>query len=219
MRYIIDDILTFFRHNYLVIISIIISLSCLIFLIITFIPKEENVNDEVITTDSLDKSSEVTKEDTTKKETIRVDVKGEVTNPGVYEMNENQTVLDAINMAGGLTKKGITTDINLSKKITNEMVIVVSAISEKKSTKPIINNNATINSSSSSTSKETKSKVSINTGTQQELMTLTGIGESKAKNIIAYREKNGLFKKIDDIKNVSGIGEAVFAKIKGNIII
>ena len=219
MRYIIDDVLTFLRHNYLVIISIIISLSCLIFLIITFIPKEENVNDEVITTDSIENISETTKEDTIKIETLKVDIKGEVINPGVYEMNNNQTVLDAINMAGGLTKKGITTDINLSKKITNEMVIVVSAISEKKSTKPIINNNATINSSSSSTSKETKSKVSINTGTQQELMTLTGIGESKAKNIIAYREKSGLFKKIDDIKKVSGIGEALFAKIKENIII
>ena len=219
MRYIIDDILTFLRHNYLVIISIIISLSCLIFLTITFIPKEEKINDEVITTGSIENVSETTKEDNIKKETLKVDIKGEIINPGVYEMTADQTVLDAINMAGGLTKNGITTDINLSKKITNEMVIMVSAFSEKKSIKPVINNNATINSSSSSTSKETNSKVSINTGTQKELMTLTGIGESKAKNIIAYREKNGLFKKIDDIKKVSGIGEALFAKIKENIII
>ena len=65
----------------------------------------------------------------------------------------------------------------------------------------------------------TNNKVSINTATKEELMTLPGIGESKAKDIISYREKNGPFKTIEDLKKVSGIGDSIFAKIKENITI
>ena len=65
----------------------------------------------------------------------------------------------------------------------------------------------------------TKGKVNINTASREELMTLNGIGESKASQIISYRETNGAFEKIDDIMNITGIKEGVFSKIKENIIV
>ncbi|MBR2678158.1 MAG: helix-hairpin-helix domain-containing protein [Bacilli bacterium] len=77
-----------------------------------------------------------------------------------------------------------------------------------------------INNACISTSSEvTNSKISINTATKEELMTLTGIGESKAKDIIDYREKNGPFKTIEELMKVNGIGENIFAQIKENITI
>lgn len=77
-----------------------------------------------------------------------------------------------------------------------------------------------INNACISTSNEvTNSKISINTATKEELMTLTGIGESKAKDIVDYREKNGPFKTIEELMKVNGIGENIFAQIKENITI
>ncbi len=78
-------------------------------------------------------------------------------------------------------------------------------------------NDACINSSN--TNESTQSKISINIATKEELMTLTGVGESKAEAIIKYRDENGSFKDITEIKNVSGIGESAFEKIKDNITV
>lgn len=154
-----------------------------------------------------------------------IDIKGSVKNPGVYEFKNNDRVIDAIHYAGGLTKNANTTNINLSQKLTSEMVIYVfnnkeinsgskysscSAICEPN----IIEVNNCVEESSSN-----GDKVNINTASMEELMTLTGIGESKAKNIISYREENGKFKVIEDIKNISGIGDALFNKIKDNIVV
>ena len=220
MKYIIDDVLTFFRQNYLTIISLILSVSLLIVFVITNYFKEPVESGEISINNEVETIKENTEpENKAMEEAIKVDIKGEVINPGVYAINNDQTVQDVINIAGGLTKKANTNDINLSKKVTNEMVIIVPTISEKKESKPNITNNAAIPSNSTSTEKNTSKKISINTGTLNELMTLTGIGEAKAKSIISYREKNGLFKKIEDIKNVTGIGDALFAKIKENITI
>jgi len=220
MKYIIDDVLTFFRQNYLTIISLVLSISLLIVFVITNYFKESVESSEISINNEVETIKENTEpENKAMEEIIKVDIKGEVINPGVYAINNDKTVQDAINIAGGLTKKANTNDINLSKKVTNEMVIIVPTISEKKESKSSITNNAAIHSNSTSTEKNTSKKISINTGTLNELMTLTGIGESKAKSIISYREKNGLFKKIEDIKNVSGIGDALFAKIKENITI
>lgn len=162
---------------------------------------------------------------------VLVDVKGEVNSPGVFELTENNTVLDAINKAGGLTKTSDTSNINLSKKLEDEMVIIVYSKSEiQKMNEPEIEcppcNDACIQKEDEKalldTDKEiekTNEKININTASKEELQTLDGIGEAKAKAIIEYREKNGNFQKIDDIKNVSGIGDSVYEKIKNNITI
>lgn len=166
---------------------------------------------------------------------IFVDVKGAVKKPGVYEVKENSIVNDCIKLAGGITSSGTLSNINLSKKVTDEMVIYVfkkseittSAKNEIPCTTEVIEiNNCPIitdNQASNNDNKETTTntvdkKININTATKEELTTLTGIGESKANSIIEYRKTNQ-FKSIEELKNVSGIGEALYESIKDSITV
>lgn len=225
----------FVRKYWKYLIGILIVLIIMIFSYF-FYQKEDNV-----TTSNVEKLS-LTKEEKQEISTVFVDVKGAVNAPGVYELDEGKRVMDAINLAGGLRDDADTININLSKKLTDEMYIVVYTKDEiynyKKSNEeskevkcasfecicPDINNNACITNNNDNKQKEDKKenqtindKVSINSATKEELMTLTGIGEAKANAIISYRNENGLFKNIEDIKNVSGIGDSIFEKIKDNI--
>lgn len=162
---------------------------------------------------------------TESKETIRVDVKGMVKKAGVYELAKNSIVNDAIKKAGGLTSKADTTNVNLSKSLTNEMVIYIPKKEEV--TKSVVNDALVdksnsvgfIDNESSNETTNTSTKVNINTATLKDLITLNGIGESKAQTILEYRTKNGNFKTLEDLKKVSGIGEAAYEKIKDNICI
>lgn len=163
-----------------------------------------------------------TKQITTKTEMIFVDIKGSVNKPGVYKFDINDRVIDAINKAGGLTKNANTNNINLSQKLTNEMVVYVYSDNEiKKGNNKLTcntlceNNIIEVNNCVENTNKDL---ININTATLEELLTLPGIGESKAKNIIEYREENK-FKNIEELKNVNGIGESLFEQIKNKITI
>lgn len=187
---------------------------------------EAKVNEK---TEELSKKEEV--KEITVSETVFVDVKGAVNAPGVYELDTDKRVIDAINLAGGLTDKADTINLNLSKKLTDEMYIVVYTKTElynykKNSEKtcptfecicPDVNNDACITKNNNNTKNEDLGKISINNATKEQLMTLSGVGESKANAIISYRNENGMFKKIEDIKNVSGIGDSMYEKIKNNI--
>ena len=169
---------------------------------------------------------------------IKIDIKGEVKKPGVYELPLNSRVIDAINISGGLTKKATTKYLNLSKKLLDENVIIISKTSDIKKAEERTNideininidlsNNASIKKEdlitnevniTENASKENK-LVNINTATKEELMTLSSIGESKAEKIIEYRNTNGLFKTIEEIKNVSGIGDKLYVAIKAYITV
>lgn len=167
--------------------------------------------------------------------TYKIDIKGEVIKPGIYTLSSESRVMDAITKAGGLTENADTSVINLSKKITDEMVIIVYSYEEVKDFKKTqeeekqvqeqcqnggsyeLQNDACIQPDSSMPESSSNKMISINTANQEELMTLPGIGEAKAISIIRYREENGAYQKIEDIMNVSGIGESLFAKIKENI--
>ncbi len=186
---------------------------------------------------------ELKKEDVKEDETndiiyYYVDIKGLVNNPGVYKVEEGKRVIDVINEAGGLKDKADTSILNLSKKITDEMCIIVYSKDEIKEYKDKnltideINseikkqntiddnfNDAKIDYENTKNKENISSKVSINTASKEELMTISGIGESKANAIIKYREENGNFESIEDIMNVSGIGDALYEKIKDNITI
>ena len=176
-------------------------------------------------------------------------IKGYVNNPGVYSLEKGKRVVDAINIAGGLKKDANTSLLNLSKEISDQMVIVIYSNSEikeyekltetKKQEEKICNdkiiNDACISNSNNTNNAndtpknnttDTKTddsnktlKININTATKEELMTLKNVGESKALAIIEYRNKNGLFKTIDDLKNVSGIGDKLFESLKENITV
>lgn len=195
--------------------------------------KQEKEEAKVLVTKKSEKASENKKSITEEEsKTIMVDIKGYVNQPGIYQLKENSRVIDAINMAGGVTSDADTSVLNLSKKLKDEMVIIIYSYEQVSNFKVIkqeelvvqeqcqvgindIGNDACIEEKQEEVNHNTK--VSINTGTLEELMTLEGIGESKAKAIIEYREANGNFEKIEDLLNVSGIGESVFAKIKENI--
>jgi competence protein ComEA len=163
---------------------------------------------------------------------LKVDIKGEVVIPGIYSLEEGSRVIDVINLAGGLTENANTSVINLSKKITDEMVIIVysneqinNLIDTKNMEKYLqekcvegdggIKNDACIEDNN----ENSNSLININTATKEELMSLTGIGESKANDIINYRNNNGPFKSIEEITKVSGIGDNIYSQIKENITV
>jgi len=150
---------------------------------------------------------------------IKVDIKGCVNKPGVYSMKFDDRVIDVINKASGLSDCALTDSINLSKKIFDEMVIIIpDNIDDKISNDALIGGeqDKEIIDESDNLKEEINKKISINTASKEELMTLTGIGESKALAIIEYRSSK-LFESIEEITNVSGIGKALFEKIKDNI--
>ncbi len=204
-------------------------------LIIAFLFFNKNSDEIELTSDlSLEIKEEVT-EEIPKEEKIKVDIKGAVKNPGVYEINSNRRVADAIAISGGLTNDADTSIINLSKNLTDEMVIIIYTKEEvaemlKGSTSikyiekecicPKIENDACIDNvidNKQDTNTSNEQKVSLNSATIDELMQLPGIGEVKAKAIIAYREENGGFKSIEELLEVNGIGESTFNKIKDQL--
>ncbi len=207
-----------------------------IFLLFIYLSNKYNkVSTTSVKKQSITKEVSIAKNDTTK--TVFVDVKGAVNAPGVYELEDGKRIIDAINLAGGLSDNANTINLNLSKKLTDEMYIVVytkKEIAEFKKNSiskeitcasnecicPDSNNDACINKSSSLENKSNdglNSKVSINNASKEELMTLSGIGEAKADAIISYRQENGSFKSIEEIKNVSGVGDSIYEKIKDYI--
>ena len=145
--------------------------------------------------------------------TIRVYVAGEVKKPDVYELDDDAIVKDAVMLAGGFTENADTISINLAKKLSDgEEIIVYSKVIDASGSTGTVSNAINANPSSNRTG-----KVNINTASKDELMTLSGIGEVKAQAIIDYRTKNGPFRDIHDIVNVSGIGEKTFENIKDSI--
>ena len=142
-------------------------------------------------------------------EVITVDVKGAVKQPGVYELRSNSRVHDAIYKAGGMTPEANSQSVNLAQKLTDEAVIYVAKEGEDV---PAAGGSASPTTSSASSEKP--GKVHLNRATEAELQTVSGIGQKRASDIIAYREANGPFRSVEGLKNVSGIGEKTLEKLK-----
>lgn len=137
---------------------------------------------------------------------IFVEIKGEVLSPDVYELDENSIVKDLIEIAGGLKEEADISTINRAKKLKNNELVIIPNINDKSS-------NVVLNE----IEQEVDESININIADISELKKITGIGDVKAQSIIDYREKNGGFKYIEEIKNVDGIGEKTFEKIKDEI--
>ena len=157
-----------------------------------------------------------------------IDIKGAVVNPGVYTTNCTDNVSDVIRLAGGLSENADTSVTNLAKQVTNEMVIIIYTKEEVKNSNvvdtvikvveqecicPNIQNDGCINEKITDTIGGNK-LININTANIEELKSIPGIGETKAKAIITYRESNGKFKNISDIQKVDGIGSKLYEEIK-----
>ena len=161
---------------------------------------------------------------------IIVHISGEVVSPGVISLEEGARIVDAINMADGVTEEADLSKVNLAYVLEDAQKIYIPNINEKEE-KEIVENmedgvvisgsgiNDENNSSSGNNSKNGNVKININTADIKELQKLSGIGESIALRIVTYRKENGKFNSIEDLKNVSGIGENKFNKIKNNIFV
>ncbi|MCQ6278172.1 helix-hairpin-helix domain-containing protein [Bacillus sp. EB600] len=151
-----------------------------------------------------------------KDETVIVDVKGEIKQPGIYHSNQMERVFDIIQRAGGLTDKADQSQVNFSAHVQDEMVIYIPAKGEANSSSPVIDSvpSGTTNSAGKSTG-----KININKADENELQNIPGIGPAKAAAIIQYRQENGPFKAVEDLKKISGIGDKTFEKLKESISI
>ena len=196
----------------------------IVFVKVNLKSKEKNLVDNQVVINEVEKVEVDLKDDL-----VYVDIKGAVKKPGVYKINSDKKIIDVITMAGGLMENANTDNINLSKKVTDEMVIIIYTNEEVKNSNivdtvikvidkecvcPNIQNDGCINTEINDSITNVNKTININTATLEELMSINGLGEAKAKAIIKYREENGYFKIIDDLLNVSGIGEALFEKIK-----
>ncbi len=126
-----------------------------------------------------------------KKEEYHAEIRGEVNSPGVYEIDADETLEDLIEKAGGLSKQADIRSLSLLRAIRHCDVIIIPAVENIK-------------------------KISINSASLEELMTLKGIGQSKAYRIIEYRNEHN-FQSIEELMNVKGIGPKIFEKIKDHI--
>ena len=146
---------------------------------------------------------------TSSNNTIVVEIKGEVMKPDVYTLSEGSIVKDLIEMAGGLTNEADISNINRAKEINNHDLIIIRNINDVNMETEIENNEVNEESDDG--------KISINNSDISKLKEIPGVGEVKANSIILYREKNNGFKSIEELKNVDGIGEKTFEKIKDSI--
>lgn len=200
----------------------------ILMIVIIYVLYKNDIEEKEVTIDIF--KEEEQEEDNIDKKTVSdlkvvVDIKGMVANPGVYEVDSTYRVNDVISLAGGLLDGADTSLINLAKTVTDEMTIIIYSsdeVLEKLKGQicvcdcPIQENDACIEEDNT---KDNNEIININTASKEELMTLPGIGEVRAEEIINYRSNNGSFKTIDDIKNVSGIGEELFEEIKANITV
>lgn len=226
-----------FLYGFIVIFIIIVISNIFIFFYFKYKLDTKPLNNDIlnIESDDLDDNSIVK---------VSVEIKGEVNSPGVYEVLSDKRVNDVILLADGLTDNADTSVNNLSKKVKDEMIIIIYSKEEVINftkqkeiedlqrqecvNKCLSNNNSCFTkedietnikdyiekqNNSNDSSDGNNKKISINTATKEELLTLPDIGDSKANAIIEYREKSK-FKSIEDIKKVSGIGDKLYDKIK-----
>lgn len=148
-----------------------------------------------------------------KTEQILVDLKGAIQSPGVYQMERDDRVIDCVNEAGGFLADAEQKAVNLAQRLEDQMVIYIPIKGEE-----LVEIEQIVGEPSENTSVTSDHpKIDLNKATKEELKTLNGIGDVKAENIIAYRETKGYFQKIEDITNVSGIGDATFEKLKDEL--
>lgn len=138
---------------------------------------------------------------------VYVDVKGAVKIPGMYQVKATMRVWDVLALAGGVSEEADTTSVNYSQKIADQMIIYV----PKKGEVPV---SLPTEQSVASSGAAADEKIDLNTATETELQTLSGIGLKKAQEILHYREEKGGFKSVDELKNVAGIGEKTVERLK-----
>lgn len=176
------------------------------------LPSQMNLTENLSTTAQNDREEEKTNPEM---ETIMVDIKGAVVKEGVYQLQRNSRVTDAIQIAGGLRDDADPNAINLAQKLSDEAILYVARKGENK----LIIDSQGQQSSSIEQGGQRDQKVNINKATIEDLRKIPGIGEKRAQEILDARDSKGGFKSIDDLLTISGIGQKTLEKIKNDIII
>ena len=164
----------------------------------------------VSTTTANQESTEETSSESPESETILVDVKGAVQSEGVYELSSTARVNDAVKAAGGFSDQADKKSVNLAQKLSDEAVVYVASQGENVS----VVQSATSSPATGDAGNENTEKINLNTATVADLTTISGIGEKRANDILAYRDSQGGFSSVDDLNNVSGIGDKTLENIR-----
>jgi competence protein ComEA len=195
-------------------------LVCVLVLLFIFISGRNTHENDADSFDFSSGSSEVqvssTKEKASSSEKLYVDIKGAVKKSGMYQVEANMRVNDVIQLAGGMTEQADNKRVNLAQKVVDQMVIYVPSIGEvaEEGGEILANNPET-----TADNEEKGQKININTADETKLQEINGIGVKKAQEIIHYREANGSFKSVKELKNVSGIGEKTVEKLKDSVTV
>lgn len=179
-------------------------------------------DDEIVMTDQEQAKIE---EDSSKEENIddlsindkKVYISGEIINSGVYDIKDGDRLDDLVKRAGGFTEKADLDSINLAMRLEDQMKIYIPNIDENQNISAA-NTNLGVGAVDSTNSDAIDKKINLNFASKEELMSLPNIGEKRAQAIIDYRQENK-FEKIEDIKNVSGIGDKYFEAMKDLITV
>jgi competence protein ComEA len=185
----------------LIVIIVLSVITCL-----TGCEKDEEMELETVSVEGLDEKGVSREETEVERETIYVHVCGEVKCPGVYELEAGSRVYEAIEAAGGVTSKAAEDALNQAEILEDGQKIQV--LSKE-----------AVHREQQNTDLNADGKMNINSASKEELMTLPGVGESKADAIIRYRSENGNFKSIEEIMEIEGIKEGVFKKIEDQITV
>jgi competence protein ComEA len=179
------------------------------------LPKDAQVTPEDVQATQEDSIVQVESQNSTAY--IYVHLCGAVKSPNVYKVADSARLIDVIEEAGGLTKDAAGDYVNQAALVTDGQRIYIPTKKEVEDLTPIDYDES--DSAVSENDAKQSDKVNINTADMEQLMTLTGIGEAKAKSIITYREDHNGFKSIEEIKNINGIKDSVFQKISDVITV
>lgn len=157
-----------------------------------------------------------TVEEDARPKVMYTDIKGSVKEPGIYSFSSEERVYDVLKRAGGLLEEADSDRINFSAKIEDQQVLYIPAVSEEP---PEHLNQSASPEGKQSTADTEPSKININTASPSELQQIPGIGSVKAQEIIRFREENGSFQKVEDLQEISGIGEKTVEKLKNFVTI
>lgn len=208
------------KKNLVIIILTVVVFISLLFKSFTYDDEviiEDNLN-EILVINNVNYSSVILNEVAEEKEKIKVHITGEVIEEGIVLLNEGDRIEDAIYKAGGLTKDADLSKVNLAYELQDAQKVYIPSLNEE--VEEYIDESAGESViEDEGVSGKRGGKVNLNTATTEELQTISGIGKSTADKIISYRNLNGKFKSIEDLKNVSGIGEKKFEDIKNYITV
>ena len=154
---------------------------------------------------------------------ITVYISGQVVKEGVVTLSRDKRLADAVEKLGGLTKNADTNNINLAMKLEDEKHYIIpkeGEVIQNNSDSTQVTSNKDNNSSNNATQSDSQgSKININTADLKQLDNIPGVGEATANKILSYRDENGEFKSIEEIKNVNGIGDKKFENMKDLICV